>query len=191
MVFNRAYCDAWQIKCKKKVILYVEKYTLCLHNDVCLICVCFVQITLMNTDIVNKIILLADDDPDDAEMFSMVLSEVDGSVKFYHVDNGLAVLEYLKQIENPLPDVIFLDINMPEMSGWQCLTALKNNDTSKHIPVLIYSTSAHPRDKQIAMDLGASAFITKPSDYKTLGKLLSTVISNLHKDMKVAISGFQ
>lgn len=143
----------------------------------------------MDTEI-QKIILLADDDPDDAEMFAMVLSDLDTSIIFQHVDNGAGVLDYLNKSANHIPDVIFLDINMPEMSGWQCLRALKTDSTTKNIPVLIYSTSAHPRDKQIAMDLGASGFITKPSDFKSLKKLLLAVTSNLHSDMKLAISNF-
>lgn len=141
----------------------------------------------MNKIVVKKVILLADDDWDDAEIFSMVLAKVDSSVRFYYVDNGSAVLDFLKQGKNQFPDIIFLDINMPEVSGWQCLTAIKNDTNTKDIPVLIYSTSAHPRDKQLAMDLGASGFITKPSDYKTLEQLLSVVIS----DMKVVTAGFQ
>jgi CheY-like chemotaxis protein len=132
----------------------------------------------------SKIILLADDDLDDAEMFAETLAHIDSSVKFYHVKNGLGVFDHLKQPNNQRPDIIFLDINMPEMSGWQCLTTLKNDPLTKDIPVLIYSTSSHHRDKQTALELGASAFITKPSDYKKLQHLLSIITANLHKDIK-------
>jgi CheY-like chemotaxis protein len=128
----------------------------------------------------NKIVLLADDDPEDAEMFFLVLADVDASVKFDYVNNGLEIFEYLKLADNQKPDIIFLDINMPEMSGWQCLTALKSDEQTKDIPVLMYSTSSHPRDKQIAAELGASAFITKPSEYKTLLNILTAVTADLH-----------
>lgn len=141
-------------------------------------------LSLMKTEFVNKTILLADDDAEDAEMFSLVLAEIDSTVRFYHVNNGLAVFEFLKD-KDQIPDVIFLDINMPEMSGWQCLSALKTNNETKNIPVLIYSTSSHPRDKQIAIELGAYAFITKPSDYKSLKTILTDVTTSLHSDLNV------
>ena len=132
----------------------------------------------MSKNLLHGSILLADDDPDDAEMFFMVLKEVAPTVTFHHVKDGLAVFQFLKQAEH-IPDVIFLDINMPEMTGWQCLTKLKGSAATKNIPVVIYSTSSHPLDKQTAIDLGATAFITKPSDYKILQKLLSAIAANL------------
>jgi CheY-like chemotaxis protein len=141
--------------------------------------------------VAEKVILLADDDPDDAEMFSFLLKEVDPSVTLYHVHNGSAVFDYFKEQQNPIPTVIFLDINMPEMTGWQCLTALKSNTQTKNIPVLIYSTSAHPRDKQIASDLGAIAFITKPSDYQRLKKLLTIITANLNGDIKHSLNNLE
>jgi CheY-like chemotaxis protein len=134
----------------------------------------------MKADQPPKIILLADDDPEDAEMFSLVLADVDASVKFDYVSNGLEIFEYLKLSKDTKPDIIFLDINMPEMSGWQCLTTLKREEQTKDIPVLMYSTSSHPRDKQIAVELGASAFITKPSEYKTLLNILADVTASLY-----------
>jgi CheY-like chemotaxis protein len=135
----------------------------------------------------HKIILLADDDMDDAEMFAEVLALTDPSIKFYHVKNGLEVFDHMKRMTNQMPAIIFLDINMPEMSGWQCLSILKNDPLARCIPVVIYSTSSHHRDKQTAIELGASAFITKPSDYKKLQNLLSVVTANLYGDIKAAI----
>jgi CheY-like chemotaxis protein len=134
----------------------------------------------MKTETTYKIILLADDDPEDAEMFSLVLDDVDPSVKFSHVDNGLGVFDYLQEKKNPTPDLIFLDINMPEMSGWQCLSLLKENPVTKNIPVMMYSTSSHPKDRQTAFELGATAFITKPSDYKGLQTIVLSVTDTLH-----------
>jgi CheY-like chemotaxis protein len=76
---------------------------------------------------------------------------------------------------------------MPEISGWQCLTALKSDAITKHIPVLMYSTSSHHRDRQKATELGATGFITKPSDLKTLRTILSTIAANLHSDFSKVI----
>jgi CheY-like chemotaxis protein len=136
------------------------------------------------SNLLHKIILLADDDPDDAEMFADVLSELDSSVRFCHVKDGLAVFEFLKSSADQKPDAIFLDINMPEMNGWQCLSSLKNDPLTRDIPVLMYSTSSHQRDKQTAKEFGASAFITKPSDYSTLRQILSPITEGLSNGVK-------
>jgi CheY-like chemotaxis protein len=145
----------------------------------------------MNKSAVHKTILLADDDPDDVEIFITVLHDIDPAVAVHAVSNGLGIFEYLKNNGDHRPDAIFLDINMPEMSGWQCLSALKEDHTTKDIPVVMYSTSSHHRDKQIAIELGASGFITKPSDLKTLEKVLRAVASNLTSDLKNAIRSLQ
>lgn len=145
----------------------------------------------MTKSAVQKTILLADDDPDDVEIFISVLRDIDTTIAVHAVSNGLGIFEYLKNNGNHWPDAIFLDINMPEMSGWQCLAQLKQDEQTKDIPVVMYSTSSHHRDKQIAVELGASGFITKPSDLRTLEKVLRSVASNLTSDLKSAIRSLQ
>lgn len=137
----------------------------------------------MSSQTTTKTILLADDDMDDAEIFGHILEDIDPTLKFYHVTNGAGVIDHLEASGNPTPDIIFLDLNMPEMNGWQCLSQLKSIDKTRDIPVLIYSTSSHQKDKQLAMASGASAFITKPSDYKTLQNLLFKISTSLHRDL--------
>jgi CheY-like chemotaxis protein len=125
------------------------------------------------------IILLADDDFDDAEFFADALNDVDPRVKFCHAENGFGVFEHIKTLGNRKPSIIFLDLNMPEMDGWECLSILKRDPVTKNIPVMIYSTSSYNRDKQNALACGATAFITKPSDYESLRKLMTSLTSNL------------
>lgn len=127
-----------------------------------------------------KKFFLIDDDTDDRELFSEALAAVDNSVVFYYAVDGEDALEKLdgKRIETP--DVIFLDINLPAMSGWQCLDKLKSKEASRNIPVIMYSTSSHTRDRNIAKDLGALCLITKPHDYRQIKNVLSTVITNIN-----------
>jgi CheY-like chemotaxis protein len=127
---------------------------------------------------VSKFFLLADDDSDDAELFKEALASVNSSIDFQHVDDGHGVLQFLSNADNRRPDIIFLDLNMPAMSGWQCLSKLKNDIYYKDIPVIMYSTSSHQRDKEIALELGALGFLTKPSDYKSLQKMLYNISHN-------------
>lgn len=125
-----------------------------------------------------KQVMLIDDDRDDAELFKEALSEINSSIVLvYHQDSRTA-LKQLQDSSSDLPELIFLDINMPVVSGWQCLTEFKNSEHLKDIAVIMFTTSSQPREKEIAKELGAQGFITKPSDYETLKKLLSSVINN-------------
>jgi len=122
---------------------------------------------------------LADDDRDDAELFDEALSTINASIKFKHVDDGQQVFHFLLNSPTSKPDIIFLDLNMPAMSGWQCLAKLKNDPLLKDIPVIMYSTSSNPREKEIAMELGAIGFVTKPTDFRVLTKILEAVLKNI------------
>jgi CheY-like chemotaxis protein len=136
----------------------------------------------------SKFFLLADDDVDDAELFGEALVSIEPPVEFHHVGDGEEVFHYLGKASNKRPDLIFLDLNMPKMSGWQCLAKLKNDMYYKNIPVIIYSTSSHQRDKEIAIELGAMGFLTKPSDFKLLKKLLYHISLHSNSDLKNVLS---
>jgi CheY-like chemotaxis protein len=136
---------------------------------------------------VKKFFLLADDDRDDAELFNEALISLTPPVDFEHVEDGRGVIEFLSNPQNNKPDLIFLDLNMPQMSGWQCLAKLKNDIYLQDIPVVMYSTSSHPRDKEIAVDLGAHGFITKPTDFKELRRILQGIAGKLDGDLRNAL----
>jgi CheY-like chemotaxis protein len=125
-----------------------------------------------------KRILLIDDDRDDAELFKEALSEINSSISFEHYEDSRQGLQNLLEKHNNLPDVIFLDINMPIISGWQCLAEFKKAEHLKNIPVILFTTSSQPREKEIAKELGAAGFITKPNEYKMLKELLASVLTN-------------
>lgn len=123
----------------------------------------------------KKFFVLADDDIDDAELFSDALAEIDPAVDFFHTDDCRTLLKYLSNSGNRKPDLIFLDINMPEMNGWECLVELKKHAVNKEIPVIMYSTSSILRDKEMAVELQALGFLTKPSDFRALVKILTAI----------------
>jgi CheY-like chemotaxis protein len=136
-----------------------------------------------------KTIVLADDDGDDAEIFEEALSRSCPSTSFVRFEDGNQLLRYLEANYPQLPDMIFLDLNMPEMNGWQCLAALKTNLKFKDVPVIMYTTSSNPRDKEIALDLNAHGLIVKPGNPKLLERLLSDVICKLGtNDLKQTIN---
>jgi len=136
----------------------------------------------------SKLFLLADDDHDDAELFSEALNRVDPSISFHHVDNGTGVFQFLDD-STQTPDLIFLDLNMPKMSGWQCLAQLKNNPAYRDIPVIMYTTSSHYRDAEIALDLGALGLVTKPSEFKVLKTIITSIVDNIDLDLPATLKG--
>lgn len=117
--------------------------------------------------------LLVDDDSDDAGLFCEAIKEVDPTAVCHLASHGEEALEILARIETP--DIIFLDINMPRMNGWECLAELKTNDAYRDIPVIMYSTSSYQREIDIASEAGALCFYTKPDNYKELKKMLKFV----------------
>ena len=125
-----------------------------------------------------KQILLIDDDRDDAELFKEALSEINSSIGFEHYDDSKLVLQNLLEKQTNLPDLIFLDINMPIISGWQFLAEFKKREHLKDIPVIMFTTSSQPKEREMAKELGAAGFVTKPNEYKTLKELLTSVLTN-------------
>lgn len=108
-----------------------------------------------------KKILLVDDDEDDREFFILVLGNIDPSLICETAENGKIAIQVLEK--NELPDIIFLDLNMPVMNGTQFLTQIKQHELFKHIPVIILSTSSDSASIAQAAQLGAMGFITKPN----------------------------
>lgn len=116
-------------------------------------------------------ILQIDDDSDDCELFMEALEAV-SPAKYTAICNPVEALEKLiqKEIE---PDVIFLDLNMPIMSGLEFLTAIKKKKDLKEIPVIIFSTSQLDDIIREAKAYGAHDFISKPNNFNDLKKILS------------------
>jgi CheY-like chemotaxis protein len=113
----------------------------------------------------NFKILLADDDPDDRELFTDAANNHNADVQ--SVPNGVQLMKFLNQ-SNELPDFIFLDLNMPEKGGKECLQEIRQHERLKHLPVIIYSTSSSKRDIDDTYDLGADLYITKPNSFSQL-----------------------
>ncbi|MEP7171012.1 MAG: response regulator [Bacteroidota bacterium] len=90
-------------------------------------------------------ILLADDDADDRDLFKEAIEETKLNVNLDFAEDGKCLIDLLCN-EKRLPDLIFLDLNMPYKTGMECLAEIRNNSTFKDIPVVIYSTSSSIKD---------------------------------------------
>ncbi len=125
----------------------------------------------------KKIILLADDDQDDCFIFQEALSEVNIETELTITKDGEQLMETLDQTVPPIPDVIFLDLNMPRKNGMECLSEIRSSHKLKEIPVVIFSTSHNQQTVNEMYELGANYYICKPNDFLKLKNVLQTVLS--------------
>ena len=123
----------------------------------------------------SKNILLVDDDLDDQLFFTEALKEIDSNIYCAIANNGREALENLRKMTS-LPEILFLDLNMPFMNGYECLSHLKNELKLSRIPVVIFTTSNDPRDAEITHQLGAEVFLSKPNEFNLLREKLEKIL---------------
>ena len=121
-------------------------------------------------------LLLADDDIDDCTFFKDALEELPLSTTLSTVNDGVQLMNYLSAKSHDLPDVLFLDLNMPRKSGFECLSEIKLADKLKDIPVIIFSTSLNLEVVNLLYQKGAHHYICKPGEYDKLKKVISDAI---------------
>jgi len=122
-------------------------------------------------------ILLIDDDIDDAGLFREALKRIAPSILFQYFNEGEEALRNLLEEKNVLPDIIFVDINMPKINGWEFLVGIRELRHLKQVPVIIYSTSSEEKEIRKAKQLGANGFITKPDSFTQLKEMLATILA--------------
>jgi len=124
----------------------------------------------------TKKILLVEDDHDDRLLFNDAMAHIDTDFDVVIAKNGLEALETLTYCTE-LPEAIFVDINMPLMSGIECLQEIKKNVRWKEIPVFVISTSTAGRARDNALLAGAEAYIVKPRRFDRFVEELSFCLS--------------
>ncbi|WP_264537541.1 response regulator [Flavobacterium sp. N1736] len=122
-------------------------------------------------------IFIIDDDKDDRELFQEGIESLDLELTYMEAKNGVDALEKLNALElRQIPDLIFLDLNMPIMTGEEFLTEVKNNAKFKNIPVIIYSTA--PQVEKSPILKKADKIMTKQSSFKNLCSELEIAIKS-------------
>ncbi|MBO9562088.1 MAG: response regulator [Niastella sp.] len=125
-----------------------------------------------------KRILLAEDDVDDRDMFSIFLSSRADIELAGFAENGVEVIELLGNISESgkLPDMIVLDQNMPKQNGLQTLEMLKESNSYQHIPVFVYSTYADSNMEARSIQAGALAVFSKPYSFEGYHEMMNSML---------------
>lgn len=124
-----------------------------------------------------KNLFLADDDIDDCLLFQQALHHVLADAVLTTVHDGVQLMEALMDdITSPLPDVLFLDLNMPRKNGFESLTEIKQNVRLSHLPVIIYSTANHVDVIDSLYDNGAHYYIRKPSKFSEIKSVIQKAL---------------
>jgi CheY-like chemotaxis protein len=121
---------------------------------------------------------IADDDEDDRDLFDLALRALSKDAVIVPTENGNDLLEHLSEQTPPFPDVIFLDINMPEKNGYDTLDEIRKDPLLKNVPVVILSTSTAEKDIDAMYEKGANYYISKPTSLDAFKKLLHPFVTN-------------
>lgn len=122
-------------------------------------------------------LLLADDDIDDCTFFEEALKESLVPTNLTAVHDGEEVMQQLLNEKSKLPDVLFLDLNMPRKNGSECLSEIKLNDKLEGLPVIIFSTSMEKEVVDLLYKNGAQYFIHKPVEFQKFKKIIQQTLT--------------
>lgn len=122
-------------------------------------------------------ILLADDDKEDRDDFKEAFDGLKIHTSIETVKDGEELVNYLIEPATIIPDLLFLDLNMPKKSGLECLIEIKQLEHLKNLTIVIYSTSSSEKDIEETFLNGANIYLKKPSDLSTLKKTLLHVLT--------------
>jgi CheY-like chemotaxis protein len=134
-------------------------------------------LTINNPMNKTKTLFIIDDDEDDQLFLNEAMKDLKIPFECYYANNGEVALRQLKEEIIPVPDFIFLDLNMPKLNGKECLIEIKKLPKYSKVPLIIYTTSSNQKDKQEIMQLGAHYFLTKPTRISELCNCLMSVFS--------------
>ena len=114
-----------------------------------------------------KYILLLDDDPDEYELLEAVMKEINLPVELKWFRESDELCSYL-ETATLMADILLLDINLPKVTGLECLKELKTRGFLEHLPVVMYSNSSYQSNIDQAFTLGATAYLQKTTSFSLL-----------------------
>jgi CheY-like chemotaxis protein len=128
----------------------------------------------------ETVILLVEDDENDVFFFRRALAKADSKLSFHLVTDGELALQYLNgqgsyadRAAHPLPDIVFLDLKLPYLSGMEVLESVQQQPALSQIPIIVLTSSPEERDRKRAFELGAKEYLVKPAASNTLLRILA------------------
>ena len=121
----------------------------------------------------QKTVLIVEDEPDAAELFAEMMR-----VNGFRVLKSYSSTPAIDMIASEQPDVVILDLMMPDVSGLEVLRFMRREPEYKDIPVIVVSAKSMPADIRTGMEAGASAYLTKPVGYLELKQAVEKFIKN-------------
>lgn len=135
----------------------------------------------------NEMILLAEDDLDDQEFLVDAFAAINRNIKIHGITNGNKTIGYLQNLDDTqLPSLIILDYNLPELNGAEILEILQKDTRYQYIPKIIWSTSNSPMYRSKCLQLGAKAYMVKPSDVMSIENMAKEMLRYCTADAKGA-----
>jgi len=128
--------------------------------------------------IMNKQILIVEDDLDDREILEESIYKVDPSVQLTFTENGADALQYLFKLKDnqlPLPQLIILDLNMPYIDGLQTYNRLHSDEVLHNIPIAVFTSSQNPNDKELFERMGV-LFLSKPYSFTNMSDIVRRML---------------
>jgi len=121
----------------------------------------------------EKVILLVEDNPDDVELTRIAFAEAKVANQLVVVSDGAEALDFLfargkhaDRTPDDLPSIVLLDLNLPKIDGREVLQAIRADERTRSLPVVVLTTSTEPFDVEASYALGVNSYIQKPVDFK-------------------------
>lgn len=133
----------------------------------------------------KSLILYADDDQDDLLLLKDAFTNYSSNIEMKTFENGFQMVTFLKELSvmDETPCLLILDINMPVKSGREALVEIRSMERYKSTPVVLFSTSSSPSDKEFAIQHGAG-FITKPINGRQMALIADEFIDHCAEEVK-------
>ena len=135
---------------------------------------------MKNGEIVD--ILLVEDNPNERDLMVRIFRKYNIPMPMHVAENGKDALDFIfgresykKRDRAMLPKVIFLDLKLPKMDGLEVLKSIKTDDRTRHIPVVIVTSSQEETDVRNAYALGANSYVVKPLDFDAFSASMGTM----------------
>ncbi|MCO6147475.1 response regulator [Flavobacterium sp. NRK1] len=119
---------------------------------------------------------LIDDDEDDREIFALALKKAKAEFVCTMAKNGKEALLHASKGDF-VPGYIFVDLNMPMISGRECVAELKKIDRLADVPVIVYTTSSFDKDIEDLKKMGVNHYLVKPRSFSALATILKTLFT--------------